>query len=175
MSVVSIRVQAEPRQRGDGETSGGECLELARLMSNPHAARILRSAADRVRITAQLNDVATGSHIWAERYDRGLADVFAVQDEITEAIVAAIGGPGPSSFSISLWLRQLLHQVAQLFSCVRGTGTAATGYACYAEEWIRCCRSDCRRASVTLRAGRMVSPCRHRSTPQHEPGGSQTR
>src|SRR5690606_15208780 len=45
---------------------------------------------DRVRITAQLNDVVTGSHIWAERYDRGLADVFAVQDEITEAIVAAI-------------------------------------------------------------------------------------
>jgi hypothetical protein len=43
-----------------------------------------------VRITAQLNDVATGSHIWAERYDRELADVFAVQDEITEAIVAAI-------------------------------------------------------------------------------------
>jgi TolB-like protein len=45
---------------------------------------------DRVRISAQLNDVATGSHIWAERYDRSLADVFAVQDEITEAIVAAI-------------------------------------------------------------------------------------
>src|SRR6195256_4034398 len=50
----------------------------------------LRKAGDRVRITAQLNDVATGSHIWAERYDRDLADVFAVQDEITEAIVAAI-------------------------------------------------------------------------------------
>jgi hypothetical protein len=42
------------------------------------------------RTGAQLNDVATGSHIWAERYDRSLADVFAVQDEITEAIVAAI-------------------------------------------------------------------------------------
>ena len=50
----------------------------------------VRKAGDRVRITAQLNDVATGSHIWAERYDRSLADVFAVQDEITEAIVAAI-------------------------------------------------------------------------------------
>ncbi len=50
----------------------------------------VRRAGDRVRITAQLNDVATGSHIWAERYDLGLADVFAVQDEITEAIVAAI-------------------------------------------------------------------------------------
>jgi hypothetical protein len=50
----------------------------------------VRKGSDRVRITAQLNDVATGSHIWAERYDRNLADVFAVQDEITEAIVATI-------------------------------------------------------------------------------------
>src|SRR6202043_129602 len=50
----------------------------------------VRKSGDRVRITAQLNDVATGSHIWAERYDRDLADVFAVQDEITESIVAAI-------------------------------------------------------------------------------------
>ena len=51
---------------------------------------VRKGGDDRVRITAQLNDVATGSHIWAEHYDRGLADVFAVQDEITEAIVAAI-------------------------------------------------------------------------------------
>ncbi|MGA9516963.1 MAG: winged helix-turn-helix domain-containing tetratricopeptide repeat protein [Pseudolabrys sp.] len=50
----------------------------------------VRKSGDRVRITAQLIDVETGSHIWAERYDRGIADVFAVQDEITEAIVAAI-------------------------------------------------------------------------------------
>ncbi len=50
----------------------------------------VRKGGDRVRITVQLNDVATGSHLWAERYDRGLADVFAVLDEITEAIVAAI-------------------------------------------------------------------------------------
>src|SRR6478672_7491099 len=50
----------------------------------------VRKNGERVRITVQLNDVATGSHIWAERYDRDLADVFAVQDEITVAIVAAI-------------------------------------------------------------------------------------
>jgi TolB-like protein len=50
----------------------------------------VRKGGDRVRISAQLNDVATGSHLWAERYDRRLADVFAVQDEITEAVVAAI-------------------------------------------------------------------------------------
>lgn len=50
----------------------------------------VRRSGDRLRISAQLNDVSTGSHLWAERYDRELADVFAVQDEITEAIVAAI-------------------------------------------------------------------------------------
>jgi len=50
----------------------------------------VRRSGDRLRITAQLNSAATGSQLWAERYDRGLADVFAVQDEITDAIVAAI-------------------------------------------------------------------------------------
>jgi TolB-like protein/Tfp pilus assembly protein PilF len=50
----------------------------------------VRKSGGRVRITAQLNDVSTRSHIWAERYDRDLADVFAVQDEISESIVAAI-------------------------------------------------------------------------------------
>ena len=50
----------------------------------------VRRSGDRVRITAQLNDTATGSHIWAEHYDRDLTDVFAVQDEITDAIVTTI-------------------------------------------------------------------------------------
>ena len=50
----------------------------------------VRREGERVRITAQLNDVMTGSHLWAERYDRDLADVFAVQDEIAQAIVATI-------------------------------------------------------------------------------------
>ena len=50
----------------------------------------VRRSNGRVRISAQLNDVSTGGHLWAERYDRELADIFAVQDEITDAIVAAI-------------------------------------------------------------------------------------
>jgi TolB-like protein/cytochrome c-type biogenesis protein CcmH/NrfG len=50
----------------------------------------VRKEGNRVRITAQLIDVATGTHIWSEHYDRCLADVFAVQDEITQAVVAAI-------------------------------------------------------------------------------------
>jgi TolB-like protein/tetratricopeptide (TPR) repeat protein len=50
----------------------------------------VRKEGERVRISAQLNDVATGSHVWAERYDRELAHVFAVQDEITGAVVTSI-------------------------------------------------------------------------------------
>jgi adenylate cyclase len=50
----------------------------------------LRKAANRVRITAQLVEADTGNHVWAERYDRDLADIFAVQDEITEAVTIAI-------------------------------------------------------------------------------------
>jgi TolB-like protein/cytochrome c-type biogenesis protein CcmH/NrfG len=50
----------------------------------------VRRSGGRLRITAQLNDVINGSHIWAERYDRDFTDLFAVQAEITEAIVAAI-------------------------------------------------------------------------------------
>jgi TolB-like protein len=50
----------------------------------------VRKDGDLVRITAQLNDTTTGSHIWADHYDRDLTDVFAVQDEITDAIVATI-------------------------------------------------------------------------------------
>ena len=50
----------------------------------------VRKAGQRVRITAQLIDGAADSHIWAERYDRDLSDIFAVQDEISHAIVAAL-------------------------------------------------------------------------------------
>ena len=50
----------------------------------------VRRAGGRVRITAQLLESGTGHHVWAERYDRDLQDVFAVQDEITEEIVAAL-------------------------------------------------------------------------------------
>jgi adenylate cyclase len=50
----------------------------------------LRKAGNRIRVTAQLVEAETGKHVWAERYDRALADIFAVQDEITEAVTIAI-------------------------------------------------------------------------------------
>ncbi|KOF17031.1 adenylate cyclase [Ensifer adhaerens] len=50
----------------------------------------VRRAADRIRINAQMIDGTTGGHLWAERYDRGIEDIFAVQDEVTRTIVAAL-------------------------------------------------------------------------------------
>jgi adenylate cyclase len=50
----------------------------------------VRKVGNRVRITGQLVEAATGAHLWAERYDRDLNDIFAVQDEITESVALAI-------------------------------------------------------------------------------------
>jgi adenylate cyclase len=52
----------------------------------------VRKSGSRLRITAQLIDARTGSHVWADRYDRDLADVFAVQDEVVAAIVSMLEG-----------------------------------------------------------------------------------
>ena len=50
----------------------------------------VRKAGNRIRVTAQLVEAGTGNHVWADRYDRDLADIFAVQDEITEAVTISI-------------------------------------------------------------------------------------
>jgi adenylate cyclase len=50
----------------------------------------LRKAGDRIRVTAQLIEAESSNHVWAERYDRDVADIFAVQDEITDAVTIAI-------------------------------------------------------------------------------------
>jgi adenylate cyclase len=52
----------------------------------------VRRAANRVRVTVQLIDAESDRHVWAERYDRDLEDIFAIQDEITSAIVATLPG-----------------------------------------------------------------------------------
>lgn len=80
--------------RNSSFTYKGRCVhlnEMARELGVRYVVEgSVRRSGERVRISAQLNDVSTGSHLWAERYDRDIADVFAVQDEITEAIVAAV-------------------------------------------------------------------------------------
>ncbi len=65
--------------------------QVARQLNVSHVLEgSVRKAGGRVRITAQLIDGATGNHLWAERYDRDLTDIFALQDEISEAIVGAL-------------------------------------------------------------------------------------
>ena len=65
--------------------------QIARQLKVSHLLEgSVRKAGGRVRITAQLIDGATGGHVWAERYDRDLNDIFALQDEISQAIVAAL-------------------------------------------------------------------------------------
>ena len=65
--------------------------QVARQLGVSHVLEgSVRKAGNRVRITAQLIEGAGDSHVWAERYDRDLTDIFAVQDEISQAIVAAL-------------------------------------------------------------------------------------
>ena len=65
--------------------------QVARQLNVSHVLEgSVRKAGGRVRITAQLIDGSTGGHVWAERYDRDLNDIFALQDEIAHAIVAAL-------------------------------------------------------------------------------------
>ena len=52
----------------------------------------VRKSADRLRITVQLNDVEAGKQVWAERFDREMADIFTLQDEVTAKIVTSISG-----------------------------------------------------------------------------------
>jgi adenylate cyclase len=83
----------------------------------------VRKAGNRVRITAQLIEAATDTHLWADRWDRDLDDIFALQDEISQAIVAALkvrllpnerraierrGTANPEAYTIYLLARQYL-------------------------------------------------------------------
>jgi TolB-like protein len=85
--VISFASSSLARDRS------GDAVEIGRQLSVTHIVEgSVRQAGDRVRVTAQLIDAATGHRIWAERYDRTLDDVFAVQDEITDVIVATLAG-----------------------------------------------------------------------------------
>jgi adenylate cyclase len=68
-----------------------EIRSLGRELDVSHALEgSVRKSGNRLRISAQLIDAATGQHLWAERYDRELADIFDIQDELSGAIVGAL-------------------------------------------------------------------------------------
>jgi adenylate cyclase len=80
--------------RNTAFTFKGKNVDVSQVTRQLKVSHVLegsvRKAGGRVRITAQLIDGGTGGHIWAERYDRDLSDIFALQDEISEAIVKAL-------------------------------------------------------------------------------------
>jgi TolB-like protein len=80
--------------RNSSFTYKGKAVDVKRAARELGVRYVLegsvRKGGNRVRITAQLIDAATGNHIWADRYDGELADVFALQDAITKKVIAAI-------------------------------------------------------------------------------------
>jgi adenylate cyclase len=80
--------------RNTAFTLKGQSIDVADIAKKLGVSHVLegsvRKAGGRVRINAQLIDGATGEHLWAERYDRDLDDIFAIQDEISKAIVDAL-------------------------------------------------------------------------------------
>ncbi len=101
---------------------GIDVPQIARQLNVGHVLEgSVRKSGNRVRITAQLIDGAAGDHVWAERYDRDLTDIFALQDEISEAIVGALklkllpeekeaieqrGTTNPEAYNLYLMARQ---------------------------------------------------------------------
>ena len=80
--------------RNSSFTYKGRAVDVKRVAADLGVQYVLegsvRKVGQRVRISAQLIDALTGRHVWAERYDRELEDIFAIQDEITEAIAGAV-------------------------------------------------------------------------------------
>ena len=89
-NVSAISVVA----RNTSFTFKGQSLDVKEVVEKLGVSHVLegsvRKAGNRVRITAQLIDGAKGDHVWAARYDRDLTDIFAIQDEISKAIVDAL-------------------------------------------------------------------------------------
>jgi adenylate cyclase len=117
--------------------------QVARQLKVSHVLEgSVRKAGNRVRITAQLIEAASDNHVWAERYDRDLSDIFELQDEISQAIVAALklrllpeekkaiedrGANNPEAYNLYLMARQ--------FSVSGNLGDARRG-----ESIIRICQ-----------------------------------
>ena len=100
--------------RSTSFTYKGAAVDLAGIARELDVRYVLegsvRRAGNRVRITAQLIDATTDHHVWADRYDRELEDIFAVQDEITRNIIGSIS-PGILSAEIQRARRKEAHRL----------------------------------------------------------------
>src|SRR6202047_1996792 len=80
--------------RNSSFTYKGKAVDVKRIGRELGVRHVLegsvRKAGNRVRITAQLIDAGSGGHLWAERFDRDLTDIFSMEDEVVEKIVGAL-------------------------------------------------------------------------------------
>jgi len=121
----------------------GKAVDVTEVAGRLGVSHVLegsvRKAGNRVRITAQLIDGSTGGHVWADRYDRDLDDIFAIQDEISKAIV--------SSLKVKL--------APDEKKAIEGRGTSsADAYDLYLmarRYWIEGDFGDCRREQRVIR------------------------
>ena len=153
--------------RGTAFAFKGKPLKVSQIARELEASHVLegsvRRARGRVRITAQLIDGASDSPIWAERYDRDLGDIFAVQDEISEAIVAALklrllpeekqaierrGTESAEAYDLYLMARELMYvgndDARELDTIVRTCGQAVRIDPRYAVAWVLMGRAQAR-------------------------------
>ena len=138
--------------------------QVARQLDVSHVLEgSVRKAGGRVRITAQLIDGSLDSHVWAERYDRDLDDIFALQDEISEAIVAALklrllpeekqaierrGTENAEAYDLYLMARERLYSgnddARELETIVRTCAQAVRSDPGYALAWVLMGRAQAR-------------------------------
>ncbi|HEY2480886.1 MAG TPA: TIR domain-containing protein [Caulobacteraceae bacterium] len=145
--------------RNNAFTFKGKTVEVQQVARQLGVSHVLegsvRKAGGRVRITAQLIDGAAGDHLWAERWDRDLTDIFALQDEISQAIVAALklkllpgekqaiekrGTSSPEAYKFYLMARQYLvtgsrGDLMREEAIIRLCGRAVDLDAGYARAW----------------------------------------
>ncbi|HEY1448555.1 MAG TPA: tetratricopeptide repeat protein, partial [Caulobacteraceae bacterium] len=135
----------------------GQSVDVPKVARQLNVSHVLegsvRKAGGRVRISAQLIDGTSGEHAWAERYDRDLTDIFALQDEISEAIVKALklrllpeekkaierrGTDNADAYDLHLMARQRYWEgddPSQLEAIVRLCGKAVEIDPSYARAW----------------------------------------
>lgn len=94
LNLLTRLPQLSVTSRSSSFAYKGEQINIKKVASDLDVSTLLegsvRRAGDRVRITAQLIDTATDTHLWSETYDRELKDVFAIQDDIAQSIVRAL-------------------------------------------------------------------------------------
>jgi adenylate cyclase len=135
--------------RNTAFTFKGQTLEAGQIARQLKVTHVLegsiRKSGERVRINAQLIDGEAGDHVWADRYDRDLTDIFAIQDEISKAIVSALR-------------LELLPKEKKAIE-TRGTSSveAYNLYLMARQHWISGNDGDIRRDEVVIRIARQAT------------------